>query len=341
MSAPPPPPSAASSSSAPPLSLRFADRFEMGQWTERFRYFLTICAPGGMLLTEARVASAKAAVAAANATRSPSACSEEDLYVVTATGGGLASEEPPLPWYARPGAWATVGTGPVLALTLCAQRIPGNAVLPMAAHFTNQSHVAFMTYTTRPPGSTLTMEQTALGYTGALVSALSIVLGWRALTRRSALLQRHSRFAPLPAAIGANCANLFLMRSTELSEGIPVLGPDGQVVGKSTVAAERALAMTAATRCVLPLGNFFLGPILIEPLLTALLAAALGSATRAAAAVKSVPGQSFVVFGAFTVGLPLSMSCFAEYQTIDADDLEPGLRAKVPPGMELTYHRGL
>ena len=90
-------------------------------------------------------------------------------------------------------------------------------------------------------------------------------------------------------------------------------------VGLSKVAAQKAIAQTAFTRWVLPLGNFIVAPVLLmglekTPLFTIMPRIRL-------------PVQVGATVLAFAATLPFAFALFHERGSIEVDDVEPEIRA--------------
>ncbi len=105
----------------------------------------------------------------------------------------------------------------------------------------NQSFNALVNYTNRNADSELTVGQLGAAYASATACALSAALGLNKLLERTAppVMQR---FVPLLAVAAANCANVPLMRQTELSGGIELRDENGNRVCKSKKAAVKGIA---------------------------------------------------------------------------------------------------
>ena len=189
----------------------------------------------------------------------------------------------------------------------------------------NQTHNAAVNYCNRNASSPTPPSLLALGYVGAVTSAVTVAGGLLEALRRTTRLAPATRalalrFVPYPAVATANVCNVVLMRMNELREGIAVTAPDGTVLGSSQVAARRAVAETALTRIVLPL------PILVLP---AIIMAGLERTRllRTAGPVLRIGVQTVVCTAAFAFALPLAISLFPQYGELPVARLEPAIRA--------------
>ena len=59
------------------------------------------------------------------------------------------------------------------------------------------------------------------------------------------------RFVPLAAVAAANCVNIPMMRSTELTDGIAIVDENGQKLGNSKTMAKVAISQVVVSRIVM------------------------------------------------------------------------------------------
>mmetsp|Transcript_14616 Transcript_14616/g.23231 ORF Transcript_14616/g.23231 Transcript_14616/m.23231 type:complete len:275 (+) Transcript_14616:45-869(+) len=146
----------------------------------------------------------------------------------------------------------------------------------------NQTHAAAMNYGNRPIqkahsnnatsvnvlatpwDSSIKIERRAIhSYLGAVGAAMGVSLSVRSISMRiknKTLLL----LAPVCGVVSAAVANLYLTRKHELEEGIEVETPSGKCVGRSQIAAEKAIIETAISRAVLPLPSLGLTPFMFQ-----------------------------------------------------------------------------
>uniref|UniRef100_A0A4W3IQB8 Sideroflexin 5b n=1 Tax=Callorhinchus milii TaxID=7868 RepID=A0A4W3IQB8_CALMI len=106
----------------------------------------------------------------------------------------------------------------------------------------NQSHNACVNYANRNASKVTSRFTFALGYCGAVTSAVSIAVGLNRFIQKTKQFSPAARlliqrFVPFPAVASANICNVVLMRHSELIEGISVLDEEGKFVGSSKIAA--------------------------------------------------------------------------------------------------------
>eukprot|EP00656_Telonema_subtile_P057483 TRINITY_DN9468_c0_g1_i1.p1 TRINITY_DN9468_c0_g1~~TRINITY_DN9468_c0_g1_i1.p1 ORF type:complete len:207 (+),score=17.49 TRINITY_DN9468_c0_g1_i1:454-1074(+) len=201
-------------------------------------------------------------------------------------------------------------------------------------HWTNQTHIAGMTYLNSSSTGDESSERLLVGYTAAMLTAVGMVLASRAAMNRSRFLQRYSRFAPLPAAAAANTANILCVRSGEVAEGVEVcLEGSNEPIGTSKLAAAYAIGQTTLTRWVLPMGNFVLAPLIIMGL------EKLPVVKRMPRA--AVPIQMMAVLAAFSITLPSTFALFPGECTLPVGYLEEYLQERVGSEGVVHFPRGL
>lgn len=131
--------------------------------------------------------------------------------------------------------------------------------------FVNQSFNALVNYTNRNANSPVTTTQLGIAYVSATTAALVASLGYKSyLQKRSnPLLQR---YAPFAAVAVANCVNIPLMRQNELKNGITVEDENGNVVGKSRLAAGYGITQVVLSRIVMAAPGMLILPVIMEKL---------------------------------------------------------------------------
>ncbi|XP_037829423.1 sideroflexin-4 [Kryptolebias marmoratus] len=167
---------------------------------------------------------------------------------------------------------------------------------------------------------------TAVG--GALPHIFIIRLGVSSPT-----LQTFCRsFLPVPLQAALAALNVFIVRSEETETGIRVFDSEGNPVGFSKAAAEKAVRETAQSRAVL-FGTTAAAPHLVAALLYR---------TRLLQRRPLLAGPCHYISTALVLGLmvPLSFSLFPQLGSITRGKLEAELRAEAA-GEEFYFHRGL
>eukprot|EP01100_Stratorugosa_tubuloviscum_P004364 TRINITY_DN2090_c2_g1_i1.p1 TRINITY_DN2090_c2_g1~~TRINITY_DN2090_c2_g1_i1.p1 ORF type:complete len:333 (+),score=168.97 TRINITY_DN2090_c2_g1_i1:57-1055(+) len=134
--------------------------------------------------------------------------------------------------------------------------------------FLNQTFNAIVNYTNRNATSTLTNDDLAKAYLAASTSAVATALSLNYLIARSPFLSSGmlGRFVPLFSMAAANCVNLPLMRQTELQQGIDVTDQEGNVIGKSQIAARNSIIKVIASRIGMSVPSAVIPPIIMASL---------------------------------------------------------------------------
>ncbi|XP_061545804.1 sideroflexin-4 isoform X7 [Phycodurus eques] len=209
-----------------------------------------------------------------------------------------------------------------------------------ALQFLLQSYTAGFNYANRnsssEQGQTASLKQLLLiagtvSYAtcaGALPQIIVNRLGTRSL-----LIQNFFRFiVPVPLSAALAFSNVFTVRGEECETGIQVFDSNGNTVGISKAAAEKAVMETALSRAVL-FGTTGAVPSLLVSVL---------KRTRLFQKNSLLIPPIRHISVAFVLGLmiPLSFSLFSQMGTIRKENVEEELQAKMAEG-QLFYHRGL
>ncbi|KAJ8281458.1 hypothetical protein GJAV_G00067930 [Gymnothorax javanicus] len=310
-------------------------RFDQNSFSGRLRHFLDVIDPRTLLVSEGRLEESIKLLDYFKQGTLPAGVTDAQLWeaqkIKQAAVHPDTGEKIFMPF--RMAGYVPFGTPIVVGLLLPNQTL-GSSVF---WQWLNQSHNACVNYSNRNATKATPTSKFLLGYVGAVTSAVSIAVGLNVLIRRArrfspAMRVLVQRFVPFPAVASANVCNVVLMRNSELSEGIEVLGADGKVVGTSRIAAERALLETAMTRVVLPM------PILVlPPIVMALLEKLPLLQTRRRLVL---PVHSVVCLAAFGLALPLAISLFPQMSQIEVSRLEPAI-AMATSDKFVTYNKGL
>jgi tricarboxylate carrier len=197
----------------------------------------------------------------------------------------------------------------------------------------NQSFNAVVNYTNRSGDSPISTQRLGVSYVAATIGATGTALGLNRIVKSMPPLI--GRYVPFAAVAAANCINIPCMRSRELTHGITVLTEDGEKVGQSTKAAQKAIAQVVISRVVMATPGMLLPPIfmarfekgkfltrypfMIAPVQTALCGVLLIFAT------------------------PMCCALFPQMSSISVDSLETELQAKLKARniTRVYYNKGL
>ncbi|XP_072293133.1 sideroflexin-4 [Eucyclogobius newberryi] len=138
---------------------------------------------------------------------------------------------------------------------------------------------------------------------------------------------------PIPLAAFLAFFSLITVRSEEAEDGITVFDSEGNAVGRSKAAGEKAVRETALSRAAL-IGTTAAGPSLIVSLLQR-------SSFFRSRRLLLAPLRPFSLVFLVGLAIPASLSLFPQLGTVKQEVLEEELRAAAALDGHLYYHRGL
>lgn len=208
----------------------------------------------------------------------------------------------------------------------------------------NQSQNALVNYFNRNASSEMDNATLAKSYSAAVVSALTVAFGLATFIQKRFgpdKAKQMMRWVAFPSAVVASSLNCYIVRSPEISSGIPLLNEDFEDVAPgqtSQIAARNGVNSTTASRALLQAPVYFLPPVLMGSLPILKRAVARNPAL-------SVPLTTYLVLVSFGLGLPATVAIFPQMAEIDIQDVEEeyqGLRGKDGlPYQKLYYNKGL
>lgn len=74
------------------------------------------------------------------------------------------------------------------------------------------------------------------------------------------------RYVPFAAVAAANCVNIPLMRQNEIVQGVDVQDENGNVIGKSRVAAVKGISQVVFSRIIMAAPGMLVLPVIMEKL---------------------------------------------------------------------------
>jgi len=202
---------------------------------------------------------------------------------------------------------------PLCIMALLAQRTP-TVVL---AHFLNQSQNALVNYYNRNASNPTSTEQLMKSYGISVSTAVGIAWGMKSGIERMLPKRHHAvgmRWIALFASSGAAACNCYFMRKPELSLGIALTDHEDNEVGKSRVAAERAMKEMIISRIAL------VPPVFGVPAAIMSMKPVLKLAERNKTAGIAISTASLLL--GFAIGLPASIAAFPQIGSIESTVLE-------------------
>ena len=182
----------------------------------------------------------------------------------------------------------------------------------------------------------MTNETLLKSYGAAVGSALVVAFGLAtAIQRRYAPEQAKAllRWVAFPSAMVASSLNCYIVRSPEISTGIPLTDTNGNNVLEgetSNEAARRGVNSTTVSRALLQAPVYFLPPVLMGVLPPLKNLVQNNPRTR-------VPLTTFLLLVSFGIGLPVSTALFPQIAEMPADEAEAKFQHLVDPSTQQPY----
>nr|XP_054765652.1 sideroflexin-1-like [Lytechinus pictus] len=127
----------------------------------------------------------------------------------------------------------------------------------------NQSFNAVVNYTNRSGDSPIPVSQLGKSYVLATTGAVGTAIGLNMLVKSAPAII--GRMVPFAAVAAANCINIPMMRSAELSNGIRSLA-NGNRVGNSKKAAKSAITQVVISRICMAMPGMLIPPFIMNQL---------------------------------------------------------------------------
>lgn len=233
----------------------------------------------------------------------------------------------------------------------------------------NQSQNAFVNYYNRSNSSQpINMYTFLQSYTIAVSSALCVAFGLATFIQKRYSPQKAQlllRYVAFPSAVVASSLNCYIVRSPEISTGIPLCDEDGNnvmdvasrvatnssidentldshtdtiqvsiddneasVPVTSKIAAARGVYATTASRAILQAPVYFLPPLLMS---------AFCSKKLLSSPTKLLPITTYLLLCSFGFGLPAACAIFPQTSTIPAAEVEPHFQSLIDPKTQQPY----
>jgi len=199
----------------------------------------------------------------------------------------------------------------------------------------NQSYNAGVNYSNGGAGET-SNELLAKSYCAAVGTGCGIAI---VMTRVAAKMKSPGLqlLMPVISVSSAATANLFMMRQQELQTGVELRDEEGDVHGKSQIAAQEGLTKCAITRCVWNTA-FLVPPAVLMSRLQAKIPALRQP-------FKALPVFTVISLASAFVGTYPALALYPQVTEIGADKLEPAFReARDHNGAKIQrfwYNKGL
>ncbi|XP_067612961.1 sideroflexin-2 [Eurosta solidaginis] len=242
-----------------------APLFDLSTFSGRFRYFAWMTDPRTVIVSNERLLQAKTLVKKYRNGQEPKNTTQEEVkYAMKLYSSAFHPDSGELQNVAGRMSFQVPGgmliTGGMLAFY---RTVPAVVLW----QFINQSFNAVVNYTNRNANSPTTITQLGVAYVSATTSALVVAIGCRRYwgKRAGPLFQR---FVPFAAVAAANCVNIPLMRQNEILNGIEVKDENGNIVGRSRLAAIKGIAQVTFSRITMAAPGMLILPFIMERLET-------------------------------------------------------------------------
>jgi tricarboxylate carrier len=208
---------------------------------------------------------------------------------------------------------------------------------------TNQSLNVAINTSNANKSHPLSTTQLLTSYAVAVSASCGVAIGLNSTVPRLKSLAPNtrvllSRLIPFAAVASAGALNVFLMRRSEIVNGIDVYavgkdGEKGEAVGRSKKAAVIAVSETALSRVINAT------PIMVLPPLVLLRLQKTALLTRNPR--LTLPVNLGLILGTSLFALPIALGLFPSKQRIGVGWVEDEFKEKLGPDGEVEFNRGL
>jgi tricarboxylate carrier len=202
----------------------------------------------------------------------------------------------------------------------------------------NQSFNAIVNYTNRSGDTGASNQQLGYAYLAATTGAIATALGVNYASKR--LPPVFARLGPFAAVAAANCINIPMMRMRELENGINIYDEEGNELGRSKIAARKAISQVVLSRVGMASPGMVLVPVLVNVLSKKKWYMRLGRFPAFEAAIQTI-GVGFCL--AFAT--PLCCALFPQQSSLRVNQLEAELQEHIAANNQFTsrvfFNKGL
>nr|CRZ25773.1 BMA-SFXN-2 [Brugia malayi] len=268
-------------------------RWDQSRFLGRLRYFITITDPLKAFASQDTLQYSKRLLELYRVGKEPCGTTMEDLQRAQAFYGSAfhpdTGQLQTLPGRMCANAWG----GTLLCGAMMLWYKSTKAIVFW--QWANQSFNALVNYTNRNAQSPLSKRDLLVAYTSAVTGALGVAVSLKNYLAKRAFSPLFQRFVPLVAVAVANAINIPFTRQkyyifdfspfsptygkqryygpeiftsfqiySELLDGLPVTNEAGQVVGKSKMAAYKAITLVVFSRNVIVTPSMLLVPLIMN-----------------------------------------------------------------------------
>jgi len=204
----------------------------------------------------------------------------------------------------------------------------------------NQSQNALVNYYNRNASAPMSNETLLQSYSAAVGSALLVAFGLSSMVQKKyspAKAKQMMKYVAFPSAVVASSLNCYVVRSPEITTGIPLQDKHGNPLllpprydNSSRVAGRRGVESTTLSRAILQAPVYFVPSVLmgVVPPLRRLVEH--HPRTR-------IPLTTFLVLVSFGLGLPATIAIFPQISELKASEAEQKYRELIDPETNQPY----
>ena len=238
-------------------------RWSQDTYTGRAKHFFTVTNPLNILLSSEDLEEAKSLyLKAKNKEALPASITEDDLWKAKYRYESAFHPDTKEKMFILGRMSAQVPVN--MTITGCMLTFYRTAPAVVFWQWLNQTFNAVVNYTNRSGDAPISTKRLLTSYTCASTGAVATALYLNSLTKKLPSLV--GRYVPFAAVASANCINIPLMRSRELSNGIPVTTESGEKLGESRKAARKAILQVFFSRLGIALSAMAFPPIVMNQL---------------------------------------------------------------------------
>ncbi|XP_065882953.1 sideroflexin-1-like [Dysidea avara] len=305
-------------------------RYDQSTYIGRASHFFEVTDPRNVLLSAKQLHKAKELLALYKEGRAPANTTVDDIWKAKRQYSSAFHPD----------------TGELMFLPgRMSFQVPGNMVItglmmtfyraPSAVIFwqwMNQSFNAGVNYTNRS-GEAISVRNLAIPYVCATGGAVTSALAMNRMSKYVPSLI--GRYVPYFAVAIANCINIPMIRQKEIREGIDIKDSEGNELGKSKVAAKKAISQVVLSRIAMAGPSMMLTPVIMEVLEKK-------TTILKRWPVFNAPIQIFFVGFFLAFATPMCCAIFPQQSSISVSKLEKEVQSTIPSDVRTVYfNKGL
>ncbi|EFO98817.1 CRE-SFXN-1.2 protein [Caenorhabditis remanei] len=190
------------------------------------------------------------------------------------------------------------------------------------SHWINQSFNAVVNYTNRSGNSKASNERLLLSYLCATGGAMSGALALNAMVKNKNSVA--ARLVPFAAVALANCINIPMIRSNEVTEGMELRDENGELVGRSRQMAILSIAQVTLSRIGMAMPDMVMTPIIMNRITRTMY-----YRTRPWMKYSEYPIQTMLAGMALFFTTPMCCALFPQKTAVEVTKLEASVQKEI------------